>query len=135
MTLKPCLECGEPSAESRCPDHRLDAHRQTAHQRGYNSRWRRLSKRARELQKFCSDCGAVDNLQADHSPEAWRRHNAGKPIRLQDIDVVCGPCNRTRGAARGTTKPLTRGDRVTVSGPKPEGKAQGRMNLTTDVGT
>ena len=132
---KPCLVCGEPSDRSRCPEHRLDAHHQTAHQRGYNSRWRRLSAKARKLQPFCTDCGTTTDLQADHSPEAWRRHNAGKPIRLRDIDVVCGPCNRTRGAARGTTKPLTRGDRVTVSGPKPEGKAQRAMNTTTEVVT
>ena len=133
MTSKPCLTCGEPSDRSRCPDHRLDDHHQTAHQRGYDSRWRRLSAKARKLQPFCSDCGSVDDLPADHSPEAWRRHAAGKPIRLRDIDVVCGPCNRTRGAARGTTKPLTRGDRVTVSGPKPEGKAKLRSQFLGGV--
>lgn len=124
MSLKPCLECGEPSEQSRCAEHRLDDHHQTAHQRGYDSRWRRLSEKARKLQPFCSDCGSTTDLTADHSPEAWRRHAAGKPIRLRDIDVVCGPCNRTRGAARGTTKPVTRGDGATVSGPRPEGKAK-----------
>lgn len=70
-------------------------------QRGYNYAWEKLSKRARRLQPFCSDCNATDDLQADHTPEAWERHEAGLPIRLQDIDVVCGPCNRERGAARG----------------------------------
>lgn len=126
--MKPCLQCGEPSDQSRCPNHRLDAHHQTTHQRGYDSRWRRLSAKARRLQPFCTDCGTTTDLQADHSPEAWRRHNAGKPIRLRDIDVVCGPCNRTRGAARSKNKPLTRGDRPTTSGPRPEGKAQSALH-------
>jgi 5-methylcytosine-specific restriction protein A len=53
------------------------------------------------LQNFCTDCGSVEDLQADHTPEAWARKAAGKPIRLRDVDVVCGECNRRRGAARG----------------------------------
>lgn len=133
--MKPCLTCGEPSERSRCPEHRLDAHLLTRQERGYDSKWDRLSRKARRLQPFCTDCGATDDLQADHSPEAWRRHAARKPIRLRDIDVVCGPCNRTRGAARSKNKPLTRGDRPNTSGPSPEGKAQRAMNTTTEVVT
>lgn len=53
------------------------------------------------MQPFCLDCGATDDLQADHTPEAWARKAAGKAIRLQDIAVVCGRCNRDRGQARG----------------------------------
>lgn len=75
--------------------------RGTRHERGYNSRWSRLSKQARKLQPFCSDCGRTDHLTADHSVEAWKRHDAGLPIRLKDIDVVCQWCNTDRGAARG----------------------------------
>lgn len=71
-----------------------------ARQRGYDTAWTRLSKRARTKQQFCSDCGATDGLQADHTPQAWERHAQGLPIRLEDIDVVCGQCNRARGAAR-----------------------------------
>ena len=75
--------------------------RGSRHKRGYGYRWDKLSKRARELQPFCSDCGKTTDLTADHSMEAWRRHDAGLPIRLQDIDVVCAQCNTDRGAARG----------------------------------
>ena len=38
-------------------------------------------------------------LQADHLPSAWERKAAGKPLRLADVDVVCGACNRKRGSA------------------------------------
>lgn len=89
MTPRPCLDCGAPSASTRCTGCR-----------GYDSEWERLSRKARKLQPFCSDCGATENLQADHSPEAWARRAAGKPIRLKDVDVVCGPCNTDRGQAR-----------------------------------
>ena len=68
--------------------------------RGYGSAWQRLSARARRLQPFCSDCGATDDLTADHSPEAWERVAAGLPVRLADVDVVCRGCNSRRGRAR-----------------------------------
>lgn len=89
MTMKPCIDCGQPCFGTRCPEHR-----------GYDRRWRVLSERARKLQPWCSDCGATEDLQADHSPEAWARRAAGKPIRSRDLDVVCAPCNRARGQAR-----------------------------------
>ena len=109
MTMRPCIVCGEPSESERCDEHKIarrdkpngGKHNQTATERGYDWAWRKLSERARQLQPFCSDCGATDDLQGDHTPEAWERKAAGKAIRLCDVDVVCGPCNRKRGAARG----------------------------------
>lgn len=101
MTLSPCLVCGEPAERGRCPMHyvarpqRLD---------GYDRAWRSLSLRARRLQPFCSDCGAVDDLSVDHSPEAWERKAAGLAIRLEDVDVVCRACNSARGQARPSTR-------------------------------
>lgn len=115
MISNPCMVCGELTDNGpRCPDceraddrlrirHRpgkINHNQPAPEKRGYNKRWRRLSKLARRLQPFCSDCGATTDLQADHSPEAWRRHEKGLPVRLQDIDVVCGACNRARGPAR-----------------------------------
>lgn len=106
----PCIICGRSTDGTRCNEctknqpqaPRLKHLNKISNQEaGYNSRWRRLSARARRLQPFCSDCGATDNLSADHSPEAWRRHEQGLAIRLEDIDVVCMPCNLKRGPARG----------------------------------
>lgn len=112
MKLKtPCIDCGEVADDTRCSScntkHETDRQRgrtqvkKSSTERGYGSTWRRLSERARQLQTFCSDCGATNDLQADHTPEAWKRYEKGLPIRLSDIDVLCGPCNRARGAARG----------------------------------
>lgn len=116
---KPCLDCGTPTASTRC----------TAC-RGYDSAWERLSQRARKLQPFCTDCGATENLQADHSPEAWARRAAGKAIRLKDIDVVCGPCNVARGQAR--PEPLQHNSiRRSAGGGMPRANALlGRPNQT-----
>lgn len=112
-----CSECGasferDLRARAQCPECKpppertaeritRESRRGTARSRGYDARWTRLSKRARKLQPFCSDCGRTDRLTTDHSPEAWRRHEAGQTIRLEDVDVVCVWCNGDRGAARG----------------------------------
>ena len=110
MTLRPCLECGRPSAESRCPECAPVKKREQARgapdfkappaARGYDEVWRKLSTRARRMQPFCSECGATTDLQCDHSAEAWRRRAQGLPVRLRDVDVVCGACNRRRGRQR-----------------------------------
>lgn len=115
----PCLTCGESTTHgSRCePCSGTHSTIRTAGKkwgkqnttaRGYGHDWQKLSERARRLQPFCEDCGTSEDLQTDHSPTAWRRRDQGLPIRLQDVAVVCGPCNRTRGQARLTTSPPKR---------------------------
>lgn len=102
MLAKPCIKCGEPvRGASYCDDHRPHDNRaKNRQERGYGGAWPRLSKRARRIQPWCTDCGATEDLTCDHSTEAWRRRDAGKPIRLQDIDVVCRRCNAARGRQR-----------------------------------
>ena len=107
MPLRPCTECGEPhDGAGRClPCRRAtDASypRASATRRGYNAAWDRLSRRARQLQRFCTDCGATTDLTTDHSPEAWERVARGLAVRLQDVEVVCRGCNARRGRARPT---------------------------------
>ena len=90
MTLRLCVECGEPCEGSRCDLHAPEpAMKESATVRGYDHRWRRLSERARKLQPWCSDCGTTDDLTGDHL--RW-------PARtLRDVDVVCRGCNAKRG--------------------------------------
>lgn len=121
MTARPCGRCGDViAAGSYCGECQPADTKLPADARGYDAAWNRLSRRARRLQRFCSDCGATTDLQTDHSPEAWQRKARGLSIRLTDVDVVCGPCNRSRGRA----KPLNWGDSPSTSGPRPEGKAE-----------
>jgi 5-methylcytosine-specific restriction enzyme A len=124
MTLRPCVICGEPANGPRCPQHTSDT-KPTARERGYSTSWDKLSKRARRLQPFCSDCGSTEDLQTDHTPEAWARKAAGKTIRLQDVRVLCGPCNRAAGAARGNA--LTRGDAPSEPVSDPGGRQNSRV--------
>ncbi len=124
MTMTACLDCGEPSDGPRCPEHIVDT-KASATERGYDHQWNLLSKRARRLQPFCLTCGATEDLQCDHTPEAWARKAAGKPIRLTDVRVLCGPCNRDAGAARGPA--ATRGPAPTAGATDPVARQSLRL--------
>ena len=101
MTLnKTCIECGEPSEKARCRRsigpriHAIGKPEDTTGS-GINS-----VAEPDACNRFCSDCGTVEDLESDHLPTAWERKAQGKPLRLADVDVVCGACNRKRGSAR-----------------------------------
>ncbi|ROR53278.1 hypothetical protein EDD41_0413 [Luteococcus japonicus] len=96
--LKPCAVCGELSEQSRCPEHQPKKAKVRTDIDKYH--WKQLSRRARRMQPFCLLCGTTDNLQADHSPRAWARSIAGLPIRLVDVNVLCGPCNSGAGSSQ-----------------------------------
>lgn len=103
MTLnKVCPGCSAPSPTTWCSACKPPRPNPSRPYRsvGYDAAWDRLSKRARRLQPWCSDCGTSTDLTCDHSPEAWERKERGLPIRLQDVDVVCRACNSRRGPAR-----------------------------------
>lgn len=99
--LRPCIDCGTPTLTPRCPAHTKPDTRPSAHTRGYDAAWQKLSTKARAMQPWCSDCHTTEDLTVDHSAHAWARKAAGKRIRLTDVEVVCRPCNSRRGAARG----------------------------------
>lgn len=108
--MRPCLDCGEPSDEVRCPTCSPPTTKQrgsSPEQRGYGWHWRMLSRRARALQPFCSDCGTTERLTTDHTPEAWERQARGLEVRLVDIDVVCADHNVRRGSSRPGTPRAT----------------------------
>lgn len=130
--MKPCLQCGEPSLDTRCPEHSTEhstARRDSARARGYDSTWDRLSKRARKLQPFCARCGTPENLTADHKPTAWLRKAQNKPLRLSDVVVLCGPCNTRAGSSRpGSERAEVHGGDPAEGALGPRGKASGRMD-------
>jgi hypothetical protein len=74
---KPCLKCGILTPESYCNEHapkRIDT--RTGRDRstlGRGQGWQNLSPRARKMQPYCKDCGATEDLTADHMPSAWHR--------------------------------------------------------------
>lgn len=81
---RPCLTCGEPSQDSYCPAHREPKKTNPIHG---TQRWRRLSKRLRRMQPFCTECGSTERLQVDHID--------GDPTNnvLENLRVLCEPCH------------------------------------------
>ena len=98
--IKACAECGALTGAARCANCKPRDTKKSATKRGYGSAWQRLSTRARRLQPWCSDCGAVNDLTVDHSKDAWEAHEAGREITIDLVDVVCRACNSRRGQAR-----------------------------------
>lgn len=93
--LASCAVCGEPCQGAYCDQHRHDRskHRGTPQQLGYTERWKRLSRRARRLQPWCSICGSTGDLTCDHL------HWPAKD--LNDVQVLCRSCNAKKGEAPG----------------------------------
>lgn len=131
--LKPCIDCGVLGPTTTCPEHTVISERypkDSPRKRGYNTAWDKLSRRARRLQPFCTNCGTKKDLTLDHSPEAWEAHDAGKPITMSMVQVLCRPCNSRKGPARPETAQRTP-PRTTASSPLQDGD----MGLQEGKGT
>lgn len=93
--LKPCIVCGTPSEDVRCPEHPKPVHSgapnvdHPAYANG--TRWKNLSHRLRRQQKFCERCGSTRQLTVDHivrfkdRPE-WAYEEA-------NLRILCKTCN------------------------------------------
>ena len=54
--------------------------------------WQQLVAEAKRRQPWCSRCGATEGLQGDHRDPEKR-----SGLTVEDLDVLCGPCNRRKG--------------------------------------
>ena len=108
MALKTCASCfhnfpPQELTRGRCPDcaRRYDrakdarrrARRGTTSERGYDAEYRELRKTAIRAHPFCAECGATDDLTADHVVPLSQ---GGDPHGA--LVVRCRSCNSRRGA-------------------------------------
>jgi len=84
----PCLICGTPSSQGRCPQHR------TRQARGYSESWLQISAAAIREQPWCTYCGAVTDLTGDHRVPLSR----GGTSTPGNCVVACRPCNSAKKA-------------------------------------
>ncbi|CCC43391.1 putative uncharacterised protein [Mycobacterium canettii CIPT 140010059] len=98
MTLKPCLVCGQPAANSRCDEHRVKdtrAARRRPGQAAHDPRWRAISTHARRAQPWCDDCGSSSDLTCDH---ILPKTIAPELVHCREnIAIRCRSCNSRRG--------------------------------------
>jgi 5-methylcytosine-specific restriction endonuclease McrA len=71
-----------------------EAKRGTPTERGYDSEWRKLSRRVRQLHPFCSQCGAVKDLTVDHIQSLKQ---GGARLDPSNLRVLCRSCNSSKG--------------------------------------
>lgn len=92
--MRPCLTCGEATPRTRCPQHEseLNIALGSSHQRGYGSRWRRLSERKRRVTPFCElhlpGCQLVA-VDVDHRIPI----RAGGRSTWANAQSTCRPCH------------------------------------------
>jgi 5-methylcytosine-specific restriction enzyme A len=76
-----------------CADGRPNLRTATTSQRGYGAAHQRRSRQARAAHPWCEECGATEDLTADHLTAIA---NGGDP--LGPLLVLCRSCNSRRGA-------------------------------------
>jgi 5-methylcytosine-specific restriction protein A len=98
MLPRPCVDCGVIVRASRCGNCKRikERGRVSRLDRGYDYRWRKLSKQLREMHPFCKQCGVTKDLTVDHiiplvdlSPELR--------YEISNLQVLCRRCNSTKG--------------------------------------
>ena len=92
---RPCLVCGAPSVSSRCGRHLLVGHK-TPRPEYLTSEWRKLSRKMRDAQPWCTRCGSTSDLTLDHVVPL-SKGGAAVPDE-SGVVVLCRKCNSSRGA-------------------------------------
>ncbi len=133
MTARPCIDCGEPTPGTRCPDCQAERARQRPRKaRGHvhenPARWKALSARARRLQPFCLDCGSTVDLTADHVIPVSERPDLA--LRIENVAVRCRRCN-----GRKAGRPPSDAERREVETRLKSRRVGRRVDLTTRGGT
>lgn len=105
MTARPCVDCGDVIATgTRCDECRTIAtpgkFRDRTHAHWNTARWKRLSKRLRRMQPWCSTCGSTNDLTVDHIVPIALRPDL--TYTLSNLDVLCRSCNGRKDAATRT---------------------------------
>lgn len=98
MTLRPCLDCGEPGDRPRCAEHVRPVHaepRDRSHVHWNGTRWKKLSAIARRLMPWCADCGRRTQLTTDHVIPVSARPDLA--YELDNLMTRCKPCNGRKG--------------------------------------
>ena len=92
---RPCVDCGIVVRATRCvPCARgKERNRVRREQRGYDSKWRRLSQMMRAAHPWCVKCGSTKDLTLDHIISLAN----GGTNDASNAQVLCRKCNSQKG--------------------------------------
>lgn len=99
MVLRPCLDCGVPTARTRCPEHQsqYESRRPSRRVLGrYDTKWMRLVKIAKARQPWCSGYQRPPHASSDLTGDHRLPLNQGGKNVLSNVDVLCRACNSAK---------------------------------------
>lgn len=110
---------------SRCPDHQsewqrnrnkqIDENRPTAHQRGYDARWRRIRLRVLREAPLCVDCAARGITTAATDVDHIVPLAHGGTHARSNLQSLCKPCHSRKTVQQSlgwSPTPEGRGDQI-----------------------
>ena len=95
---KPCVDCGVIVRATRCLQcQRIkEKARPTRGDRGYDYKWRKLSKLLRAAHPYCARCGSQKDLTVDHIVPLVDLDPSLR-YELGNLQVLCRKCNSEKG--------------------------------------
>ena len=98
MLPRPCVDCGAIVRAARCkPCARVrERVRPSRLDRGYDYKWRKLSKQLRAIHPFCKQCKSTKDLTVDHIVPLVDLHPDLR-YEISNLQVLCRKCNSSKG--------------------------------------
>lgn len=98
MLPRPCVDCGVVVRATRCKScARLrERARPSRLDRGYDYKWRKLSKELRAIHPFCRQCKSIKDLTVDHIVPLVDLHPDLR-YEISNLQVLCRKCNSSKG--------------------------------------
>lgn len=98
MLPRPCVDCGVIVRASRCkPCGRVrERARPSRSDKGYDYKWRKLSKQLRAIHPWCKQCGATKDLTVDHIIPLVDLDPSLR-YEISNLQVLCRKCNSEKG--------------------------------------
>ncbi len=95
---RPCVDCGTVVRASRCKlcQRVKERGRVSRLDRGYDHRWRKLSKQLRAIHPWCKNCKATKDLTVDHIVPLSDLHPDLR-YEISNLQVLCRRCNSSKG--------------------------------------
>ena len=98
MLPRPCVDCGTIVRDVRCLQCKRikERGRLSRLDRGYDYKWRKLSKQLRAIHPWCKQCGATKDLTVDHIIPLVDLDPSLR-YEISNLQVLCRKCNSEKG--------------------------------------
>jgi 5-methylcytosine-specific restriction endonuclease McrA len=98
MLPRPCVDCGTVVRDVRCLQCKRikERGRPSRLDKGYDYKWRKLSKQLRAIHPWCKQCGVTKDLTVDHIIPLVDLDPSLR-YEISNLQVLCRKCNSEKG--------------------------------------